>query len=124
MPGKRARVDTAASAAPLMSNPFAALPALTGIVPEAAPEAEATPVSKNRAFHVARTRKGGYPVSLEKRPSGKMATVVRNVSGDAEALVSLLKKRCAAGGKAFEDAIEIQGDQRAKVEAALREFGC
>lgn len=58
---------------------------------------------------------------MERRAAGKSVTIVRNLSGDTEGLLALLKKHCAAGGKAFADSIEIQGDHRAKVEAFLRE---
>ena len=71
-------------------------------------------------FTVERTRKGGYPISLEKRPSGKVVTIIRNVSGDAEGLLKLLKKKCGAGGCLADNAIEIQGDHRERIEAILR----
>lgn len=88
------------------------------------PVSEKPALSKPAApFRVARTRKGGYPISVERRAAGKTVTVVRNVSGDTEALLTMLKKRCAAGGKAFEDSVEVQGDHRDKVEAFLREQG-
>jgi translation initiation factor 1 (eIF-1/SUI1) len=48
--------------------------------------------------------------------------VIRNVDGDAEALLSVLKKRCGAGGVVREGAVEVQGDHRTKVEAFLAEL--
>lgn len=101
------------------SNPFASL---LGKFPEgpAVVADKAAPLKSVTSFRVGRTKKGGYPISLEKRSSGKTVTVIRNVSGDTEALLTLLKKRCAAGGKAFEDWVEVQGDHRERVETLLR----
>lgn len=128
MRDKRARIDISGEAEPLTSNPFAALAgaaAIAAAAPSLAPAPEVTGTTvATPGFRVARTRKGGYPVSFEKRSAGKVVTVVREVSGDAEALLSLLKRHCAAGGKAFDGYVEIQGDHRAKVEAILRELGC
>jgi translation initiation factor 1 (eIF-1/SUI1) len=104
------------------SSPFAQL---LGKFPEApAPPADkAAPSKPVFSFHVGRTRKGGYPITLEKRPGGKTMTIIRNVSGDADALLTLLKKRCAAGGKAFDDWVEVQGDHCDKVQTLLKEMG-
>lgn len=87
------------------------------------PPQEACEEKPEAKFHVERTRKGGYPIFLEKRAAGKTVTIIRNLSGDTEALLALLKKRCAAGGKALVDSVEIQGDHRTKVDAFLREKG-
>jgi len=88
-------------------------------------EGTAAPLESDPAvpFRIARTRKGGWPVFVERRAAGKTVTIVRNLSGDTGALLAVLKKRCAAGGRAFTDSVEIQGDHRAKVEAILREYG-
>lgn len=123
---KKQRIDTSGPVSPLTSNPFADLLGGTLHSPEPnrapAPSPEAAPTVKTSPpFRIARTKKGGYPIFLEKRAAGKTVTVLRNVSGDAEALLALLKKRCAAGGKAFDDSVEIQGDHCARVEAFLRE---
>jgi len=105
-----------------LDTPFAQL---MGQFPEAPATAGARVEAAKPAlaFCVGRTRKGGYPVSLEKRPGGKTMTIIRNVSGDADALLTLLKKRCAAGGKAFEDWVEVQGDHCDKVQALLKDMG-
>ena len=101
------------------SNPFASLlgqfPGGPAVVADKTAE-----VKSVTSFRVGRTKKGGFPISLEKRSSGKTVTVIRNVSGDTEALLTLLKKRCAAGGKAFDDWVEVQGDHRERVETLLR----
>jgi len=57
---------------------------------------------------------------VERRAKGKQVTVVRNVRGDAEALLDLLRRGCGAGGVARDGMVEVQGDHRAKVEAILR----
>ena len=73
-------------------------------------------------YQVGKTRKGGWPLSVEKRPAGKVVTVIRNISGDAEALLSALKKRCGAGGVVREGSVEVQGDHCAKIEAFLEQM--
>lgn len=65
-------------------------------------------------------------VSREKRRSGKVMTVVRGLdpaASDATAILSRLKRQCAAGGTIADGSIEIQGDQRERVVAILREMG-
>ena len=112
-----------------MSSPFSQLhvtpPENLGAsaVPVLPPPEEAHKDKPNLGFRVAKTRKGDYPIFLEKRAAGKTVTILRNLSGDTDALLASLKKRCAAGGKAFADSLEIQGDHRAKVDAFLREKG-
>jgi len=85
-----------------------------------APPAASKPAALN--FHVARTRKGGLPIALEKRPGGKTVTVVRNVSGDSEAMLSWLKKKCGAGGVVREGTIELQGDLVQRLAPMLSDF--
>lgn len=117
----KVRVDTGPAREPLKDNPFAVLGgsgAREG--PCCEPMGEVPPAaSVKRVFTVGRTRKGGYGLALEKRPNGKQVTVLRNVQGDAEALLSMLKKRCGAGGAVRGEQIELQGDHRAAVEAFL-----
>lgn len=105
------RIDTAAPRTALTDNPFAKLGG-------GAPASEAAPV-KAPAYRVAKTRKGGWPLSIEKRSGGKIATIIGQVEGDGEALLTALKKRCAAGGVFRDGRIELQGDQREKVERFL-----
>ena len=118
------RMDTSAQQAPLTSNPFAALESARPR--EEPPEREGSiespprPASCGLRFDVQRTKKGGYPVFLEKRPNGKNVTVIRNISGDLDGLVTVLKRQCGAGGAVREGSIEIQGDHRDRVEAFLR----
>lgn len=119
------RIATSGGRQPLTANPFLAL-AAEGVM--ARPEGEdqdapgtspvASPVD-GPCFMFQRTRKGGFPVFLEKRPNGKTVTVIRNLSGDLEGLLSVLKRQCGAGGAVRDGAIEIQGDHRRRVEAFL-----
>ncbi len=129
---KARRVDTARptsaaqqlvnSGPSLASNPFSELRVETPECLAAAPAR--TPANETKSeFRIARTKKGGWPISLEKRGAGKTVTIIRNVCGDTGALLALLKKRCAAGGKAFEDSVEVQGDHRERIDAFLRERG-
>ena len=120
------RIDISSDRAPLTSNPFAALRGPEdepSTVPPAQPEipakTEGQP-SSNPRFSVQRTKKGGFPVFLEKRPNGKSVTVVRNVSGDLEEVLAILKRQCGAGGVVRDGAIEIQGDHRERVETYLK----
>lgn len=119
-----ARIDTGPAADPLTHSPFAALQTASAPRPPAPPgDTPTSSEGKPTSFHVARTRKGGLPIFVEHRPKGKVATVIRNVSGDADALLSILKKRCGAGGVVRDDAVEVQGDHHDTVEAFLKQSG-
>ncbi|MBW7865208.1 MAG: translation initiation factor [Candidatus Hydrogenedens sp.] len=124
MKEKKERLDTSGPAAPLTFSPFAG--AFGGVaVPEG--DSAGTPALKPEqgvhAFQIARTKKGGYAVSVERRAGGKSVTILRNVSGDTHALLALLKKHCAAGGRASEDTVEIQGEHTEKICSFLRGRG-
>lgn len=118
------RIDTNPDRQPLSANPFASL---EGLAKEGLPQGEEPKAPMPAApkacapYAVARTRKGGMPVSLENRPGGKVVTVVGNVSGDAAALLNLLKHRCGAGGAVRGEVIEIQGDHRERITTLLRD---
>lgn len=101
----------------LSHNPLAGL---AGAVPENLPQHKTAPETPDpatpaRPWAVGKTRKGGFAILIERRPKGKHVTVLRNVSGDADALLRELKKRCGAGGVVREGAIELQGDHQAAV---------
>ncbi|MDX9974892.1 MAG: translation initiation factor [FCB group bacterium] len=108
------RIDTE----PLTDNPFAAL---RPDAPAPRPTPEPPQIESSSGFRVERTRKGGLPIFLEKRPGGKSVTVIRNLSGDLEEVLTRLKKLCGAGGALKDDTIEIQGDHRPKIETYLKE---
>lgn len=84
------------------------------------PKPESPPGNTPRPpYFVRKTRKGNWPISLERRGGGKWVTVLSNVEGDATQLLALLRKHCGAGGVVREGAIEIQGNQSAQVAAFL-----
>ncbi|MDZ4858412.1 MAG: translation initiation factor [Candidatus Hydrogenedentes bacterium] len=121
------RPDKSGDEQGLTSNPFGALAALKPELPDTAPEppkpiAEIVRPKSSAPFSIQKTRKGGMPLSIEKRPGGKVVTIIGNVSGDAESLLNLLKKRCGAGGVARENTVEIQGDHRSRIESLLNEY--
>jgi len=122
MKEKKPQANTNSPEAAPDTSPFAQL---LGKFPETStPKPDTTvPLKPVLNFRVARTKKGGYPIFLEKRPGGKTMTIIRNVSGDSDALLTLLKKRCAAGGKAFEDWVEVQGDHCDRIQTLLRGLG-
>ncbi len=122
----RVRVDGPASS--LTSNPFTQLKVTPCEKSDAGtsqtPPPETSSEKKAQArFCIKRTKKGGFPLFLEKRAAGKSVTIIRNITGDTSALLTLLKKHCAAGGKAFPDSVEIQGDHCKKIEKFLQENG-
>ncbi len=117
MAKKSKRIDVNTEPEPLSHNPFAELSGADVPAPE--PESTQEEPGQESAFRIGRTRKGGFALSVERRPGGKVVTVLDNVEGDAEALLRLLRKRCGAGGAVREGAIEIQGDHRERIEALL-----
>ncbi len=61
-------------------------------------------------------------IQVEKRPKGKVVTVVRGLDPagtDLEGLLREMKGACGSGGTVKDGAIEIQGDHRARVESTL-----
>mmetsp|Transcript_3256 Transcript_3256/g.4838 ORF Transcript_3256/g.4838 Transcript_3256/m.4838 type:complete len:244 (-) Transcript_3256:49-780(-) len=79
----------------------------------------------NLGYHVTGSKKGGFPVTIEKRSCGKRVIVVRNVVGDSSALLSGLKKKLGCGGVISKDGtIEIQGERQSAVEKYLTEMNC
>jgi translation initiation factor 1 (eIF-1/SUI1) len=75
-------------------------------------------------YQVKGSKKGGLPVTIEKRNRGKHVTVVGNVTGDASALLLELKQAFGAGGLVSSSGngffkVEIQGEVEARVKAYL-----
>ena len=73
-----------------------------------------------------RTPAGGIRLRLDRRASGRVVTVVTGLPGRPEevaALARTLKTAGGTGGTVKDGALELQGDQRERVEAALRARG-
>ena len=65
-------------------------------------------------------------IAVEKRPNGKVATVIRGLKADANdlpALLTQLKNTCGAGGTIDGDVLEIQGDHADRVTKLLTKLG-
>ena len=120
---KKNRIDTASDSEPMTNNPFGSLGGMREQLPEGpAPGQAETPADNAAApWRVTKTRKGGWPLSIEKRPGNKVVTVVANVERGGEELLKALKKRCGAGGVHHGDSLEIQGDHREAIGAFLDE---
>lgn len=72
------------------------------------------------------SRRPGIRIRLDRRASGRLVTVVSGLPGtfdDVRALARALKAACGAGGTAREATVEIQGDHRERVAAALAARG-
>jgi len=68
----------------------------------------------------------GIRLRLERRASGRLATVVTGLPGNEQALLALareLKTACGAGGTLKAGVLELQGDHRDAVERALAARG-
>ena len=119
---KKDRVELAQGDDKLTDNPFASL---GNLIPDAPDQSTVKPkaeILKSPApWSVARTRKGGWPIHLEKRGGGKVVTIVDAISGDGKALLKALQKSLGTGGKLDGDSILIQGDHVAHVESFLND---
>ncbi|MBM4076062.1 MAG: translation initiation factor [Planctomycetes bacterium] len=65
-------------------------------------------------------------LAVEKRKKGKIVTLVRGLSSDANDLPSLLtklKSTCGAGGTLDGDTLEIQGEHRDRIRELLIKDG-
>lgn len=65
-------------------------------------------------------------IRVEKRPRGKLVTVISGLDpagNDLPSLTTTLKNQCGTGGTAKDDAIELQGDHRERAESALKAIG-
>jgi translation initiation factor 1 len=68
----------------------------------------------------------GIRIRLDRRASGRVVTLVSGVPGapaEVAALARDLRAACGSGGTVREDTIELQGDHRDKIEAALAARG-
>ncbi|HVX62338.1 MAG TPA: translation initiation factor [Pirellulales bacterium] len=65
-------------------------------------------------------------LTVEKRPKGKLATVVRGLpaeGNDLAGLLTQLKNACGAGGTVKDETIELQGRHLERVREVLRQIG-
>lgn len=88
--------------------------------PEPEEQAEAAPAYPSASKQTARIERD------RKRRAGKTVTVVSGLRHDPatlEALLKKLKQQCGAGGTLKDGEIEIQGDHRERVAAALMAMG-
>jgi len=70
--------------------------------------------------------KGGVRIRLDRRASDRLVTVVSDLPGRPAEIASLaksLKSACGAGGTVKDGSLELQGDHRERVEAALAALG-
>lgn len=68
----------------------------------------------------------GIRLRLDRRASGRVVTVVTGLPGsraEVAELARVLRAACGAGGTVKCGALELQGDHRDRVEAALAERG-
>jgi translation initiation factor 1 len=83
------------------------------------PPSVETPIRLDPATQTARVR-------LEKRPRGKLVTLVANLDpagNDLPALAAQLKSKCGTGGTVKEGVIELQGDHAATAVELLATLG-
>jgi translation initiation factor 1 len=65
-------------------------------------------------------------IRLEKRPGGKVVTLIEGLdpsASDLDELLKQLKSKCATGGTVKEGVIELQGDHRAVALTMLSLMG-
>ena len=101
----------------------------TDAAPESTPaiDEQTTTTEKpkeNQDFFVTRTKKGKLPITYENRSKGKKVTVISNVSGNADALLTELRRRLGVGGVSRGTFVELQGDQQKSVEDFLNKHPC
>ncbi len=71
-------------------------------------------------------RNGAVRIRLDRLASDRLMTVVSGLPGrpaEIAALAKSLKAACGAGGTVKDGSLELQGDHREKVEAALLALG-
>lgn len=79
-----------------------------------------------RAATAPRPGKAGIRLRLERRASGRLMTVVTALPGngaEVEELARELRRACHTGGTFRDGVLELQGDQRERLEAELAARG-
>ncbi|MET0554061.1 MAG: translation initiation factor [Vicinamibacteria bacterium] len=75
-----------------------------------------------RPAPTAASARGGIRLTLDRRASDRVVTVVTGLPGspaEVAALAKELKTACGTGGTVKDGALELQGDHRPRVEAVL-----
>jgi translation initiation factor 1 len=87
---------------------------------------ETEPEAPQPAPAAPRPGKGGIRLRLERRAAGRLMTVVTGLPGTpaaAEELAKALRRACHAGGTFRDGVLELQGDQRERLETELAARG-
>jgi translation initiation factor 1 len=98
----------------------------TRLVYSTGAEVEKPPKASRTAAPAPGDGKGGIRLRLDRRASDRIVTVVSGLPGrrdDVAALAKALKSACGAGGTVKDGVLELQGDHRNRVEAALAARG-
>lgn len=74
-------------------------------------------------YFVRATRKGGLPLSVEKRRYGKPVTILENCGGDVPGLLAAIKAALGTGGTLHGGGLEIQGSLIEQLSAWLLRAG-
>lgn len=74
-----------------------------------------------KCLFICRTKKGGVPVKVENRSSGKKVTIIEHVLGDYKLLLQDFKNMFGTGGLYRDGNIELQGDLKVKVSKYLND---
>ena len=76
-------------------------------------------------YYVQATKKGGAPLTVEKRKYGKAVTILplSSVKGDANLLLTQLKNALGTGGANVDGHLELQGDRFEAAATWLRNAG-
>jgi len=79
----------------------------------------------NDTYWVQATKKGGLPLSTEKRKYGKPVTIIQGCGGDVEGLLTSIKSALGTGGCTYGGTgLELQGSLVEQVGAWLLRAGC
>ena len=76
---------------------------------------------RTKDYFIYRTKKGGIPVKVENRASGKKVTLIENVKGDTKLFLQDLKVKFGTGGVIKDDVIELQGDFKVKLSKYIND---
>ena len=90
------------------------------------PESECVCPPEPKSRQLVPPEKQTARLTVEKRKKGKLVTVIRGLSAEANDLPALLvrlKNSCGAGGTLNGDALEIQGDHLERLRTLLGDIG-